>query len=405
MTASAPLPENDPGERAVTLPPLPTQSAEDAAAAPPAPPLPRAPRKPRRKTTATKRIPAVKPDAAAAPAPPPPTVSAAVAAAQRATHAPDVVAPESDALQDTEPELAPELEAASESAPQPEPEPELGPEPEPEPEPVEEAPTIDIQLDVDIDAAVPALRVRGLAKWFGQTRAVDAVDLTIPAGTFYGVVGPNGAGKTTTLSMIAGLLRADEGTVEIAGIDLAADPARAKRQMGILPDRLRTFDRLTGRQLLHYYGVLRGLSSSVVESRTADLARAFDLTDALGRTVSDYSTGMTKKLMLAGAMIHSPRLLVLDEPFESVDPVSSAVILDILSAYVAHGGTVVLSSHGMDLVERVCDGVAVIVAGQVLAAGTVDEVRGERSLEQRFLELAGGLTDVEGLEWLHTFSD
>ena len=407
MTASAPLPENDPGERAVTLPPLPTQSAEDAAAAPLAPPLPRAPRKPRRKTTATKRIPAVKPDAAAAPAPPPPTVSAAVAAAQRATHAPDVVAPESDAPQDTEPEIAPELEAASasESATQPEPEPELGPEPEPEPEPVEEAPTIDIQLDVDIDAAVPALRVRGLAKWFGQTRAVDAVDLTIPAGTFYGVVGPNGAGKTTTLSMIAGLLRADEGTVEIAGIDLAADPARAKRQMGILPDRLRTFDRLTGRQLLHYYGVLRGLSSSVVESRTADLARAFDLTDALGRTVSDYSTGMTKKLMLAGAMIHSPRLLVLDEPFESVDPVSSAVILDILSAYVAHGGTVVLSSHGMDLVERVCDGVAVIVAGQVLAAGTVDEVRGERSLEQRFLELAGGLTDVEGLEWLHTFSD
>ena len=413
MTASAPLPENDPGERAVTLPPLPTQSAEDAAAAPLAPPLPRAPRKPRRKTTATKRIPAVKPEAAAAPAPapPPPTVSAAVAAAQRATHAPDVVAPESDAPQDTEPEIAPELEAPSESAPHPEPEPELGrepdpePEPEPEPEPVEEAPTIDIQLDVDIDAAVPALRVRGLAKWFGQTRAVDAVDLTIPAGTFYGVVGPNGAGKTTTLSMIAGLLRADEGTVEIAGIDLAADPARAKRQMGILPDRLRTFDRLTGRQLLHYYGVLRGLSSSVVESRTADLARAFDLTDALGRKVSDYSTGMTKKLMLAGAMIHSPRLLVLDEPFESVDPVSSAVILDILSAYVAHGGTVVLSSHGMDLVERVCDGVAVIVAGQVLAAGTVDEVRGERSLEQRFLELAGGLTDVEGLEWLHTFSD
>ncbi len=429
MTASAPLPENDPGERAVTLPPLPAQSAEDAAAAPPAPPLPRAPRKPRRKTTATKRNPAVKPEAAAAPAPPPPTVSAAVAAAQRATYSTDVVAPESDALQDTEPEIAPELEAASESAPQPEaepelgsepdPEPELGPEPEretepepeaalepePEPEPVEEAPTIDIQLDVDIDAAVPALRVRGLAKWFGQTRAVDAVDLTIPAGTFYGVVGPNGAGKTTTLSMIAGLLRADEGTVEIAGIDLAADPARAKRQMGILPDRLRTFDRLTGRQLLHYYGVLRGLSSSVVESRTADLARAFDLTDALGRKVSDYSTGMTKKLMLAGAMIHSPRLLVLDEPFESVDPVSSAVILDILSAYVAHGGTVVLSSHGMDLVERVCDGVAVIVAGQVLAAGTVDEVRGERSLEQRFLELAGGLTDVEGLEWLHTFSD
>jgi ABC-2 type transport system ATP-binding protein len=175
--------------------------------------------------------------------------------------------------------------------------------------------------------------------------------------------------------------------------------------MGVLPDRLRTFDRLTGRQLLHYYGVLRGLPSAVVESRTNDLARAFDLSDALGRAVSDYSAGMVKKVMLAGAMIHSPRLLVLDEPFEAVDPVSSAIILDILKTYVAHGGTVILSSHGMDLVERVCTRVAVIVAGQVLAEGTVDEVRGELTLEQRFIELAGGLSDVEGLEWLHTFSD
>ena len=257
----------------------------------------------------------------------------------------------------------------------------------------------------DPDAQGAALRMRGVTKSFGQTRAVDRIDLTVPAGTFYGIVGPNGAGKTTTLSMIAGLLRPDQGAIEVAGIDLRAAPARAKRQMGILPDRLRTFDRLTGRQLLHYYGVLRGLRSSVVESRTADLARAFDLTDALGRTVSDYSTGMTKKIMLAGAMIHSPRVLVLDEPFESVDPVSSAVILDILAAYVDHGGTVILSSHGMELVERVCSGVAVIVAGQVLAQGTVDAVRGDLTLEQRFIELAGGLGDAEGLEWLHTFSD
>ena len=111
------------------------------------------------------------------------------------------------------------------------------------------------------------------------------------------------------------------------------------------------------------------------------------------------------KTALAGALIHSPRLLVLDEPFEAVDPVSSAIILDILSTYVAHGGTVILSSHGMELVERVCSRVAVIVAGQVLAEGTVEEVRGELTLEQRFVELAGGLSDVEGLEWLHTFSD
>ncbi|HKP06788.1 MAG TPA: ABC transporter ATP-binding protein, partial [Microbacterium sp.] len=265
---------------------------------------------------------------------------------------------------------------------------------------------------VSLDAAAAAvaasgnaLVLRGVTKRFGSTHAVDGVDLTIPAGTFYGLVGPNGAGKTTTLSMIAGLLEPDHGTIHVGGVDAAAKPLAAKKLMGVLPDRLRTFDRLTGRQLLYYYGVLRKLPPAVVESRTADLARAFDLEDALGRSVSDYSAGMLKKVMLAGALIHSPRLLVLDEPFEAVDPVSSAIILDILSTYVAHGGTVILSSHGMDLVERVCTRVAVIVAGQVLAEGTVDEVRGELTLEQRFVELAGGLSDVEGLEWLHTFSD
>jgi ABC-2 type transport system ATP-binding protein len=218
-------------------------------------------------------------------------------------------------------------------------------------------------------------------------------------------VGPNGAGKTTTLSIVAGLLRADSGDIVICGIDQSAQPLAAKRVMGVLPDRLRTFDRLTGRQLLYYYGLLRGLAANVIEKRVADLARAFDLGDALSRVVSDYSAGMTKKIMLAGAMIHSPRVLVLDEPFEAVDPVSSAVILDILRAYVAHGGTVILSSHGMDLVERVCSRVAIIVGGDVLAEGTIDEVRAGQTLESRFVELAGSSGEVEGLEWLHTFSD
>ncbi|WP_319031670.1 ABC transporter ATP-binding protein [Microbacterium algeriense] len=254
-------------------------------------------------------------------------------------------------------------------------------------------------------SAGEAIRIRGLVKHFGDNRAVDGIDLTVPAGSFYGVVGPNGAGKTTTLSIVAGLLRADAGSVVICGIDQASDPQAAKRVMGVLPDRLRTFDRLTGRQLLYYYGLLRGLTADVIEKRAADLARAFDLGDALSRVVSDYSAGMTKKIMLAGAMIHSPRVLVLDEPFESVDPVSSAVILDILRAYVSHGGTVILSSHGMDLVERVCSRVAIIVGGEVLAEGTIDEVRAGQTLEARFVELAGSSGEVEGLEWLHTFSD
>ncbi|MBS1905729.1 MAG: ATP-binding cassette domain-containing protein [Actinobacteria bacterium] len=250
-----------------------------------------------------------------------------------------------------------------------------------------------------------ALVVRGLVKRFGDSVAVGGIDLTVPAGSFYGIVGPNGAGKTTTLSIIAGLLRPDAGTVLISGIDQAASPRAAKKALGVLPDRLRTFDRLTGRQLLHYYGLLRGLPADVVEKRVADLARAFDLSGALSRVVSDYSAGMTKKIMLAGAMIHSPRVLVLDEPFESVDPVSSGVILDILRAYVAHGGTVVLSSHGMDLVEQVCARIAIIVGGEVLAEGTVDEVRAGQTLAQRFVELSGAASEVEGLEWLHSFSD
>ncbi|MBO0981086.1 ABC transporter ATP-binding protein [Microbacterium sp. SD291] len=263
----------------------------------------------------------------------------------------------------------------------------------------------DVVRDVPAASATEAIRIRGLVKSFGDNIAVNGVDLTVPAGSFYGIVGPNGAGKTTTLSIVAGLLRPDAGSVVICGVDQAANPLAAKRLMGVLPDRLRTFDRLTGRQLLFYYGLLRGLASDVIEKRVSDLARAFDLGDALSRVVSDYSAGMTKKIMLAGALIHSPRVLVLDEPFESVDPVSSAVILDILRAYVAHGGTVILSSHGMDLVERVCSRVAIIVGGDVLAEGTIDEVRAGQTLEARFVELSGGIGEVEGLEWLHTFSD
>ncbi len=270
----------------------------------------------------------------------------------------------------------------------------------------EDAPAVVVSsLPDPDDGSEHALVIRDLVKSFGDSRAVDGISLTVPSGSFYGIVGPNGAGKTTTLSIVAGLLSGDSGTVRVCGVDRAEDPRGAKKLMGVLPDRLRTFDRLTGRQLLHYYGLLRGLSADVVEARTVDLARAFDLTGALSRVVSDYSAGMTKKIMLAGAMIHSPRVLVLDEPFESVDPVSSGVILDILRAYVAHGGTVILSSHGMDLVEQVCSRIAIIVGGEVLAEGTVDEVRAGQTLEQRFVELSGGIAEVEGLEWLHTFSD
>ncbi len=249
------------------------------------------------------------------------------------------------------------------------------------------------------------LAVTGLTKRFGDTTAVDGIDLTVKAGTIFGIVGPNGAGKTTTLSMITGLLRPDSGTVVVHGHDVWANPALAKSFMGVLPDRLRLFDRLTGGQLLYYAGVLRGLPKWAVRERMWQLATALGFDEALGRLVADYSAGMMKKITLAAALIHSPRLLVLDEPFESVDPVSVASIVDILAKYVEAGGTVVLSSHSMDLIQRMCDSVAIIVGGEVLASGTVDEVRGQGSLEEKFIELAGGVTVSGGLEWLHSFSD
>jgi ABC-2 type transport system ATP-binding protein len=248
------------------------------------------------------------------------------------------------------------------------------------------------------------LDVRGLRKSFGSSLAVDDVDLTVRRGSIFGFVGPNGAGKTTTLSMITGLLRPDAGTVLVGEADVWKSPMAAKRQLGVLPDRLRLFDRLTGAQMLYYTAVLHGLDRNTARSRIDDLTPALGLDGSVDRPVRDYSIGMVKKISLAAALIHSPRLLVLDEPFESVDPVSTSQSVDLLRKFAEAGGTVVLSSHNMDLVERVCDAVAVIVEGRILAAGTLDDVRAGDSLEQRFVDLAGGRVAVEGLEWLTTFS-
>ncbi|WP_407344355.1 ABC transporter ATP-binding protein [Pengzhenrongella phosphoraccumulans] len=264
--------------------------------------------------------------------------------------------------------------------------------------------TVSTQHDAPLPAVVPpALAVRGLWKRFGVKIAVSDLPLDVPVGSFYGLVGPNGAGKTTALSMATGLLRPDFGQVWVHGQDLWAAPANVKSMLGVLPDGVRLFDRLTGSQLITYSGLLRGLDRDTVATRAADLLRALDLTADANNLVVDYSAGMTKKVALACALVHAPRLLVLDEPFEAVDPVSAANIRDILTTYVREGGgTVIVSSHVMDLVQRMCDHVAVIAAGRVLAAGTVDAVRGDGTLEDRFVELVGGRSTGEGLAWLHT---
>jgi ABC-2 type transport system ATP-binding protein len=247
---------------------------------------------------------------------------------------------------------------------------------------------------------VHALELRGLTKRFGAATAVDALSLGVPHGSFYGIVGPNGAGKTTTLSMATGLLRPDAGTAEIHGIDVWARPLEAKRLIGNLADGVDLYDRLTGEQLITFSGLLFGLDRETLRGRVTDLLQLLDLEGAGGTIVADYSAGMTKKIALAAALVHSPRLLVLDEPFESVDPVSAANIRDILHGFVQGGGTVVVSSHSMDLVQRMCDHVAIVAAGRVLVSGTIDEVRGDGDLEERFLDLVGGRRHGQSPAWL-----
>ena len=253
-------------------------------------------------------------------------------------------------------------------------------------------------------ASVPALQMRGLIKAFDRKIAVDRLSLDIPVSSFYGIVGPNGAGKTTSLSMATGLLRPDAGQVLVHGVDVWTQPQRAKTLLGVLPDGLRTFDRLNGLELVTYSGLLRGLERDVVVPRATELVKVLGLWEAGTTLVADYSAGMRKKIHLACAMVHSPSILVLDEPFEAVDPISAQTIQAILRDYAAAGGTVVISSHVMATVQRLCDHVAIINAGRVVAAGTTEQVAAGADLEQRFTELVGGQVRTEGLSWLRPSS-
>jgi ABC-2 type transport system ATP-binding protein len=246
-----------------------------------------------------------------------------------------------------------------------------------------------------------AVRTTGLTKLFAGRPAVAGLDLEVPHGSFFGLVGPNGAGKTTSLLMITGLLRPDAGTVDIAGHDVWHDPAAAKARIGILPEGLRLFDRLSGAELLAYTGRLHGLPGAEVDRRADELLHILDLSPARDRLVVDYSTGMRKKIGLAAALLHNPGVLFLDEPFEGVDPVSSRTIRTVLERYTASGSTVVFSSHVMELVEALCDHVAVMNGGHLVAQGPLAEVRAGRNLNEAFMDLIGARdTGGEGLTWL-----
>ncbi|MCO8270495.1 ABC transporter ATP-binding protein [Actinoplanes sp. TRM 88003] len=242
-----------------------------------------------------------------------------------------------------------------------------------------------------------AVEIRGLVKTFGQFRAVDGLDLTVRTGTCHGVVGPNGAGKSTTLGMTVGLITPDAGTIRLLGHEVRA----ARALLGVLPEGLDLPERLTGAELLRYTAGLRGLDPAVAKNRSAELIEVLGLTKGAGTPLADCSTGTRKKIGLAQALVHAPRLLVLDEPFEAVDPVSALAIRRVLQRFVAGGGTTVLSTHSMLLVEQMCDDVTVVHRGKVVAAGPVSGVAAGGTLEDRFVELVGA--DVVGagsLDWL-----
>jgi ABC-2 type transport system ATP-binding protein len=245
---------------------------------------------------------------------------------------------------------------------------------------------------------VPAIEVADLTQRFGAVLAVDRLSLSIPPGMFYGIVGPNGAGKTTVLTAMCGLRRPTAGTVRIAGHDLRTAREAALAQLGVVTDGLSLPERLTAGEVLRYSAGLRGLDDGW-RARAGDLLEILGL-DAVPRTlVVEYSTGMRKKINLALALLHRPRVLVLDEPFEAIDPVSAHSIEQVLKQYVEAGGTVVLSSHIMDFVERNCRRVAVMVGGRVLVEGPVEQVTAGSTLNERFVELVGA-DPVRPLEWL-----
>jgi ABC-2 type transport system ATP-binding protein len=254
-----------------------------------------------------------------------------------------------------------------------------------------------------------AVETRGLTRTFGSLRAVDGIDLAVPAGSFFGFLGPNGAGKSTTIKCLTGLLRPSSGSMRILGIDPLADPVAVKRRIGVVPEDLALFDRLTALETLTFVADVHGLDETVARERALDLLEVMDLKAAGTALVTDFSHGMRKKLSLAAALLPAPRLLFLDEPFEGIDAVASRQIKDLLHSFVGRGGTIFLTSHILEIVERLSTHIGVIANGRLVAQGPIEELRatslaggaGVTNLEELFIKLVGGDTRTPvALDWI-----
>ncbi|MDQ2891048.1 MAG: ABC transporter ATP-binding protein [Gemmatimonadota bacterium] len=237
------------------------------------------------------------------------------------------------------------------------------------------------------------IQLAGLTKRYGDFTAVDAMDLTVGHGELFGMLGPNGAGKTTTLRMIAGILQPTAGTIRIAGISLASDPAAAKSKLGFIPDRPFIYEKLTGTEFLRFVAGLYGQGGKGVDDRGNELLALFDLEDWKDELVESYSHGMRQKLIIASAFVHRPELIVVDEPMVGLDPKAAKLLKDLFRAYVERGNTIIMSTHTLEVAETLCDRVAIVQHGRISALGTMGELRsssgGDASLEQIFLRLTG----------------
>jgi ABC-2 type transport system ATP-binding protein len=239
-----------------------------------------------------------------------------------------------------------------------------------------------------------------LTKRYGRFTAVAGIDLTIPKGELYGLLGPNGAGKTTTMRMIAGILQPTSGTVRIAGIDIQAQPLVAKAHLGFIPDRPFVYDKLTGAEFLRFVAGLYGQGGRIIERRIDELLELFELDAWKDELTEAYSHGMRQKLIISSALVHRPDVIVVDEPMVGLDPKSARLLKDLLREFVTRGGTVLMSTHTLEIAEAMCDRIAIVHAGRIAAEGTMDALRiqtssGDASLEELFLKLTGGLSDRE----------
>ncbi len=251
-----------------------------------------------------------------------------------------------------------------------------------------------------------AIVVEGLTKVFRQKAAVDHVSFSVKRGRFFGFLGPNGAGKSTTIRMLTGLLRPTSGDALVEGVRLSQDLLGIKRRIGVLTEELPLYERLSGEEHLLFAARMHGLPRAEARRRCEELLQFLSLAEDRGKLVVDYSQGMRKKLALACALVHGPSLLFLDEPLNGIDPVSGRVVSDLLRRLTARGVTLFFTSHVLDVVERLCDEVAIIDRGRIVAQGTLDEIRAQRalgggaSLEDVFLKLVGADVRREDLSWI-----